>query len=108
MPVVTVTLPHHRYDVLIEPGSLDGLGATVARHAPPDRCALIGDRNVMKLYGDRVHASLRQAGYTATVSTIAPGEEHKSLDTVRAQYDAMLNSRLERRSPVVALGGGVI
>ena len=43
MPTVSVDLPHHRYDVHIEPGCLAQLGERVRAVAPHDRCALIAE-----------------------------------------------------------------
>jgi 3-dehydroquinate synthase len=39
---------------------------------------------------------------------VPSGERHKTLETVRGVYDTLLAARLERRSPVIALGGGVV
>ena len=36
------------------------------------------------------------------------GEERKTLETVRGLYDVLLDHKLERGSPIVALGGGVL
>lgn len=108
MPCVTVSLPHHKYEILIEPGLLEGLGELTARHAPHERCALMADRNVFDLHGARAEASLRRGGYQVVTAVIPAGEKHKSLQTVAQMYDAVLQHKLERRSPIVALGGGVI
>ncbi|MBI1369814.1 MAG: 3-dehydroquinate synthase [Planctomycetes bacterium] len=107
MPSVAIKLPHHAYEVLIEPGALDRMGAIVRGLAPHDRCALFADANVHNIYGGRATTSLRSAGYTVTSGTMIPGESHKTLDTVAKMYDVMLDDRLERRSPVIALGGGI-
>jgi 3-dehydroquinate synthase len=108
MNVVHVALPHHRYSIMIEPGIIDRLGSIVAEHAPHPRCALVTDRTVAELHGSRAGRSLGSAGYHVAVHTIEQGEAQKNLDTVKAIYDAMLDAHLERRSPVVAVGGGVI
>lgn len=108
MPAVPIALPHHRYEVLIEPNLFDQLGEIVAAHAKHGRCALIADANVSRIYGDRAVESLRRNGYEVITAAVPPGEEHKNLQTVRRLYDAALEHRLERRSPAIALGGGVI
>jgi len=108
MPSVPVELGDRRYEVRVEPTALERLGAIVRGVAPHDRCAMIADAEVARLYADRALASLRAEGYAPIVHAIEPGEGHKTLDTVRAAYDAMLGAKLERKSPVVALGGGVV
>jgi 3-dehydroquinate synthase len=107
MATVPVNLPHQRYDVIIEPGVLDRLGAIVRELAPHDRCALLGDANVFNIYGEKATAALAGADFRVVSDTFEPGEKHKTLDTVRRLYDVMLDARLERRSPVIALGGGI-
>lgn len=107
MPTVSVDLPHHRYDVHIEPGCLAQLGERVRAVAPHDRCALIADSEVAALHGDAAFGSLEAAGYEPLLHAIPSGERYKTLDTVRAIYEVMLNAHLERKSPIVAFGGGV-
>lgn len=108
MPSVPVELGDRRYEVRVEPTAMERLGAMARESAAHDRCALIADERVARLYADRALGSLRAAGYEPIVHAIEPGERHKTLDTVRGAYDAMLAGKLERRSPVIALGGGVV
>src|SRR5262245_52562763 len=107
MARVAIELPHHRYDVLIEAGSLDRLGEAVRARAPHSECALFSDGAVADTLGARVRSALERAGYRVTVGRLEPGEERKTLDAVRELYDVLLGARLERRAPVIALGGGV-
>lgn len=108
MPTVSVQLPHHSYDIVIEPGRLDSLGAITAQRSPHARCALISDSNVGPIHGPRAFESLKAAGYSPVATHVPAGESHKNLETVRKLYATILDARLERLSPVVALGGGVI
>jgi 3-dehydroquinate synthase len=105
---VTVDLPHHRYDVTVAPGLLDELGHRIAQIAPHSRCLLMADLAVHDIHGQRVLAALRAGGFDPVLTTMPSGEGYKTLDTVRQMYDVMLDNRLERRSPVIALGGGVV
>lgn len=107
MPRVRVTLPHHSYDVLIEPGVLARLGEKVGEVAPHRRCALISEKQVFDLHGEAALASLRSAGFEVCLATPELGEERKTLATVARLYEPLLDAKLERGSPIVALGGGV-
>jgi len=107
MASVTIQLPHHRYEILIEPGSLQGLGERVRAVAPNGRCGWVADSAVRALYGKTVERSLVQAGYLPTSVVVESGEEAKSLATVQGIYGDFLDSHLERGSPVIALGGGI-
>ncbi len=105
--MVSVVLPHHSYEVTVESGALSGLGEQVAGRASAARCVLVTDANVAGLHGEAANASLQSAGFEVLEVVLAAGEANKNLDTVRSVYDQLLDARLERRSPVVALGGGV-
>jgi 3-dehydroquinate synthase len=108
MARVRIDLPHHQYEIVIEPGALERLGEYAAARAPHDRCALVADTNVEALHGEAAQASLAAAGYAPLLGQVAPGEESKTLATVESLYTLLLDARLERRSPLIALGGGVV
>jgi 3-dehydroquinate synthase len=71
------------------------------------RCAVIADSHVAPLYGERVRESLAGAGFEVAMINIPAGETAKHLKTVNACYDRLAEHRIERKSFVVALGGGV-
>jgi 3-dehydroquinate synthase len=52
--------------------------------------------------------SLQAAGLQPAVVAIPDGEEHKNLAWLAVLYDRLLEARIERRSPVIGLGGGVV
>ncbi len=107
MARVPIELPHHRYEVVIEPGALARLGELVHAVAPHADCALLGDEAVFAHYEKTARGSLERAGYRVVARGVTLGEANKHLDTVRGLYDVLLDERLERKAPVVALGGGV-
>jgi 3-dehydroquinate synthase len=55
-----------------------------------------------------VEASLARAGFEPTLIKVPAGETAKSLKTVQSCYDQLAAKRLERKSFIVALGGGVV
>jgi len=100
--------PDRHYDVVIEPGAIARLGEGLRSVAPHERCALVSDATVHALHGAAAEASLRAAGFDVVTAQIPPGEESKTLAQVARLYEVLLEHRLERRSPLVALGGGVV
>jgi 3-dehydroquinate synthase len=72
------------------------------------RCAIISDRNVAPLYGRKAETSLARTGFETTLITVPAGETAKSFKTVQSCYDQLAAKRLERKSFIVALGGGVV
>lgn len=108
METIPVQTPGGSYDILLGEGLLDELGQHGRQRGLSGRVAIISDETVASLYAEQAARSLRAAGFAPTVITFPAGEEHKNLDTVRDLYDALINAGLERGSPVVALGGGVV
>lgn len=107
MSTVDLTLPHHRYAIRIEPGALHQLGEAVRDVAPHERAAIIVDEAIADSHGRVAARALEAAGYNTRVAVMPHGEHHKTLGTVRALYDVLLEHRMERKSPVIALGGGI-
>jgi 3-dehydroquinate synthase len=107
MPSIPVRFPQHRYTVAIEPRALERLGASLRALAPSTGAALFVDPGVRDTLAPIARASLEAAGYGVVEHVLPGGEASKNLDGVRALYDVLLERRLERSTPVIALGGGV-
>jgi 3-dehydroquinate synthase len=105
---VHVSLGNRSYDIKIAPGLIDRLGRECARLKLGARCAIITDTNVGKRYAKAVFNSLATAGFSPALIIVQPGEGAKDLKMVQACYDQLAVHRLERKSFIVALGGGVV
>jgi 3-dehydroquinate synthase len=108
MRTVHVSLGNRSYDIKIAPGLIGRLGRECARLKLAPRCAIITDTNVGKSYAKAAFNSLATAGFSPSLIIVQPGETAKSLKTVQACYDQLAAHRLERKSFIVALGGGVV
>ncbi|MGB9603143.1 MAG: 3-dehydroquinate synthase [Verrucomicrobiia bacterium] len=108
MHTVKVDLGERSYPIYIGKGLLDSLGKRCIQVFEPRRCAVITDSNVEKLYAGRAIQSLANAGFSPFLITLPAGEVTKNLRFVESCYNRMAQERVERRSFVVALGGGVI
>ncbi len=108
MKTVNVNLGPRTYSILIGTNLLPELGQRCVRFKFAKRCAVISDRNVAALYGKTAMRSLRLAGFDPVLITIPAGETAKNLETVHDCYDQLAAHRIERKSLVVALGGGVV
>jgi 3-dehydroquinate synthase len=106
--IVNVPLGQRRYPIRIGNGLLPTLGAACARLGLRGSCAIVSDSNVAPLYGRAAWESLAQAGIEPVLITVPAGETAKTLDTLRTCYDQLAARRLERKSFIVALGGGVV
>jgi 3-dehydroquinate synthase len=108
MRVVKVPLGSRSYPILIGSDVLPRLGAECARWGLAGRCAVITDDQVAALYGPSALKSLNAAGFEPILISVTHGEKAKNLKSVQACYDQLAGHRLERRSFIVALGGGVV
>ena len=108
MRIVHVSLGNRSYAIKIAPGLIDRFGRECARLKLGPRCAIITDTNVGKRYAKAVFNSLATAGFSPSLIIVQPGEPAKSLKTVQSCYDQLAVHRLERKSFIVALGGGVV
>lgn len=108
MTELAVHLATDSYRVRIEPGSLPSLGEEVRTVAPHQKACLVVDAKIADSHGRAGRESLESAGFTVTTVTMEATESEKNLATVGRIYDAMLGGRLERASPVIALGGGIV
>ncbi len=66
---------------------------------------IVTDENVAKFHLDKIKQIL---GYDAKSIVLPAGEEHKNLETVSRLWKSFLEAGLDRKSTVIALGGGVI
>ena len=108
MRTVSVQLGNRSYTIKIAPGLLKQLGGECARLKLGDRCAIITDTNVGKIFAKPVYESLLKAGFEPVLITVPAGETAKSLKSAQSCYDQLALHKLERKSFIVALGGGVV
>jgi len=105
---VPVSLGSRSYPIHIGPGVLATLGTECATLKLGSRCAVITDTHVSEHYAAPCLRSLKQSGFDPVLITVPAGEKSKSMKQVAACYDQLAAHRLERKSFVVALGGGVV
>jgi len=108
MRTVNVSLGSRSYPIFIGGKTLADLGRHCAELSLGRRCVIISDDNVAPLYAGKAAASLRKAGFEPMLATIPAGETSKSLKVFQRCCDLLANHRLERKSFIVALGGGVV
>jgi 3-dehydroquinate synthase len=106
MNVVDVDVPGGRYPIRIGAGRLDLLSEAVPANATA--IALVTNPTVGKLYGERAERALAATGKRVLRIDLPDGESYKDWQTLNLVFDALLANGFDRRSVLVALGGGVI
>ena len=105
MTSVRVNLSERSYDITL--GPVAGLGAAARSASPGTVAFVVGDHNTAT-HAATVGVSLASAGFRVEATTIPPGEGQKSLAGVSALYDRLADVRADRKTLVVAVGGGVV
>ncbi|KAF9622827.1 hypothetical protein IFM89_034062 [Coptis chinensis] len=107
--IVDVDLGNRSYPIYIGSGLLNQPDL-LQRHVHGKRVLVVTNTTVAPLYLDKVISALTYENSNVSVeSVILPdGEKYKDMDTLMKVFDKAIESRFDRRSTFVALGGGVI
>ncbi|MDQ2990770.1 MAG: iron-containing alcohol dehydrogenase, partial [Pseudomonadota bacterium] len=104
---LTVELGDRSYPILIGPGLLSD-PALLARHIHGRQVAIVSNTTVAPLYMEQVAAPLRAAGREVIEIILPDGEQYKNQASLMQVFDALLANKCDRKTTLVALGGGVI
>lgn len=105
---VRVDLSEKSYDIVIGSGLIGDAGARLSPILGTSRVIVITDENVAPHWLAPLEDSLRAHRIEAHTQILPAGERTKSMDRVTALTDWMLDVGVDRKTAVIALGGGVI
>jgi 3-dehydroquinate synthase len=105
---IHVALAGRAYDIAIGPGLIDRAGPLSAGLLAAPRVTIVSDETVAPLYGERLAASFKNAGIATTQVTVPAGESSKEFASFGRLMNELLDRRPDRKSTLVALGGGVV
>jgi 3-dehydroquinate synthase len=107
--VVRVDLAAAPYNVHVKAGLLEEIGRRLVAISPSQRAVIMTDSQVAKHWANALRSSCAAAEIQIIAEHIVPaGEESKTFESVEKAYDLFLRSKIERTTPILALGGGVI
>ncbi|MDD3530302.1 MAG: 3-dehydroquinate synthase [Gallionellaceae bacterium] len=107
MQTLTVDLGDRSYPIHIGAGLLDRADL-ILPHLAQKRVAIVTNTTVGPLYLERLTATLKNAGVEVLPIVLPDGEAYKNWETLNLIFDALLSHRAERKTTLIALGGGVI
>jgi 3-dehydroquinate synthase len=107
MQTVRVALGERAYPIHIGAGLIHRADL-LAPLLPQPRVAIVTNETVAPLYLDRIAGALSAAGVGCVRIVVPDGEAHKDWSTLNRVFDALLANRCDRKTAIVALGGGVI
>ncbi len=105
---LSVVLSSTSYDVVIGDDLLARAGALLAQVLPQKRAVVVTDTTVAELHLPALQRGLAETGVAMQQIVVPVGEASKSLPSYLSVLDQMLEARIERRTTVIALGGGVV
>ena len=107
MRTLNVSLGDRSYPIHIGTG-LIGDGSRIVPLLAQKRVAVVTNVTIAPLYLKRVTSSLAAAGVDVVPITLPDGEQYKTWETLNLIFDALIEHRCERRTTLIALGGGVV
>lgn len=107
MDRLLVNLKEKSYYIDFKYNFLDLADSLMSINAPK-KLLIVTDSNVRKLYGDEVCEILEKAGYDVQVTAFDAGEQSKHMNTILSICEACVRHNMDRKSMIIALGGGVV
>ncbi len=108
MKTITVNMGHTQYDILIGSGLLAKTGDKLKEYGFNGKAVVITDTTVNGLYGQILESSLSESGYETVFFTLEPGEKQKTLAKAGRLFTLLGEAMADKKTPVLAFGGGVI
>jgi len=105
---VHVSLSDRSYDIEIGSGNLDRVGRMLTDCGKVSHAVVITDENVQTPHAIAVAENLGGQGIEVDVIAVEPGEPSKSIDMAAGLWNGLLELGTDRRSVMVAVGGGVV
>jgi 3-dehydroquinate synthase len=107
MLTVTVSLGERSYPIHVGANLLARAELIAAQLLQP-RVAIVTNPAVGELYLDALSSALTQADVAVVPVILPDGERHKTWETLNLVFDRLLAQRCERKTTLIALGGGVV
>ncbi|KVE98777.1 3-dehydroquinate synthase [Burkholderia vietnamiensis] len=107
MITVNVDLGDRAYPIHIGAG-LIGRTELFAPHINGSSVTIVTNTTVDPLYGDALRAALAPLGKRVSTVVLPDGEAYKNWETLNLIFDGLLTERADRKTTLIALGGGVI
>ncbi|HEY6350644.1 MAG TPA: 3-dehydroquinate synthase [Candidatus Angelobacter sp.] len=110
MKKIPVKLKKNRYDVMVGAGLLARAGRLLRQHLPSRNSSVfvITSPTVRRHWGEQLEKSFKREGLSYQVLEMNDGEPAKRLHTVEQLAEQMVEAGADRKTLVVAFGGGVV
>lgn len=96
------------YDIVIDKGLLNEIPLDMKKNKIGNRYLIITDSNIKGLFGGKLLALMRKSGLKTDLISFKAGEQSKNLDVLKELIEKTHKAKLDRKSAIIALGGGVV
>jgi 3-dehydroquinate synthase len=108
LQTVRVNLGRRSYDIEIGAGNLSAAGRFLSNRGKVSHAIIVTDEKVQEPHAVEVAKGLTSASIEVAIVAVASGEKSKSVEVAAKLWEAMLELGADRKTVVVAVGGGVV
>ena len=108
MQRLNIDLGERSYEIILGSDVLTKVGESLSKVLQPSRVVLVTHPVLFQLYGDKILPGFKDQGWTLDVIEVPEGETSKTLKQAEIIYDRLLDLKCDRKSVLIAFGGGVI
>jgi 3-dehydroquinate synthase len=108
MRSLEIKLKHNNYNIYIERNILTKIVDYLKENHENKKIAIITDENLEKLYANTLNKAIEEKGFNTKIISIEPGEQSKSMDTLKKVYEDFSEFNLSRGDLILTFGGGVV
>jgi 3-dehydroquinate synthetase len=102
-----VSLGDRSYSIYIDSGLLQD-GKLLMKHVKSKKALIVTNTKVGPIYSAGIRKLLESAGVEVSQIVLPDGEEYKTMEYLNKILDEAIYSKLDRKSTMIALGGGVV
>ena len=103
-----VPMGERSYDIFIGDGAISHAGSLIKDILKAPRAIIVTDENIAPIWLEPLKTSLNDAGIKTREIILPPGEHTKSVSHLEQLLDNLLENNIDRKTTLIALGGGVI
>lgn len=108
MKILEMNLRENSYSIYIERNILSRIVEYLSENYSSKKIAIITDNNLEKLYVENLKKGIEEKGFNIKIISVKPGEESKSIDTLKEVYNELSKFKLGREDLIITFGGGVV
>lgn len=107
MKIINVKHQNGNYNIYIKKNIISEIEDYLKNNFSDKKITVITDDNLEKIYGGIINKTLKENEFKYHIIKIVPGEESKSLDTLKYIYKELSDFKMTREDLIITFGGGV-